>query len=227
MASTDSNNPIAAQLASCSLTPIAQLNPDLPNQSTRAVRGQVTLTWPFNSVTKTVAFLLSEPDVRLRRNKGQVRVEFSGPCARAVAELGVGAFDEVVIGLEGAEWDTDRSLKRPLESRVEWQVGFRRRVVLQVCYVIYEHPLSFYPVLTAIGHLRRVGREALLEHRPSRGRAHFRATANERDTTSGYSRSRPGHVHPLRRPPDHRPARERVPFAGLSETRSPFIRCPV
>jgi hypothetical protein len=182
MASTDGDDPIAAQLASRSLTPIAQLNPDLPDQSTRAVRGQVTLTWPFNSVTKTVAFLLSEPDVRLRRNKGQVRVEFSGPCARAVAELGVGAFDEVVIGLEGAEWDEDRSLKRPLESRVGWQVGFRRRVVLQVCYLTYEHSLSLYSVLradTAIGHLRRVGGEALSQHRPFRGRGHSRATANE------------------------------------------------
>ncbi|KAL2023844.1 hypothetical protein VTK56DRAFT_1111 [Thermocarpiscus australiensis] len=122
----------AALLVSQPTTPIAQLNPDLPDQASRVVRGEVTVTWPYNSVTKTVAFLLAEPDVRLRRAKGQIRMELHGPSAKAVSECGIGAGDELLFSLDGVAWARDVSPGRIPGARLDWQLEFNERLVLQV-----------------------------------------------------------------------------------------------
>ncbi|EAA31865.1 hypothetical protein GE21DRAFT_7319 [Neurospora crassa] len=119
-------------LESRTVTPIAQLDPELADQNSRSVRGEVTITWPYNRVTHTLAFLLAEPDVRLRRTKGQVRVQLHGPSAKAVSECGLGACDEVLLSLDGVEWAKDESPGRILGARVDWQLQFNRRLVLQV-----------------------------------------------------------------------------------------------
>lgn len=131
MASIDSNG--VSQLASRTATPIAQLNPDLPEQASRVVRGDVTITWPYNSVTSTFAFLLAESDVRLRRDRGQIRVELRGSGAKAAAECGFGAGDELLFSLDGAEWAKDVSPGRIPGARVDWQLQFSEKLVLQVC----------------------------------------------------------------------------------------------
>jgi hypothetical protein len=119
-------------LASLTLTPIAQLDPNLPDQPSRAVRGEVTITWPYNRVRNTIAFLLAEHDVRLRRAKGQVRVELHGPAAKAVADCGLGGGDQVQFSLDGADWAKDESPGRIPGARVDWQIQFTERLVLQV-----------------------------------------------------------------------------------------------
>lgn len=131
MASVDGDS--AAMLASRSTTPIALLNPDLPDQASRVVRGEITITWPYNSVTKTAAFLIAEPDVRLRRAKGQVRLELHGPSAKAVSECGLGAGDELLFSLDGVEWAKDVSPGRIPGARVDWQLQFNQKLILQVC----------------------------------------------------------------------------------------------
>ncbi|CAK7207881.1 hypothetical protein SEUCBS139899_010696 [Sporothrix eucalyptigena] len=121
-------------LAGATLIPIAQLNPDQTAASggtPRAVRGEVTIVWPYNSVQRSLAFLLAEPDVRLRRSKGQIRVQLDGPSAAAVAESGLGGGDEVLLSLAGAGWSKDESSLKLPGSRVEWQLEFRGRLVLQ------------------------------------------------------------------------------------------------
>ncbi|KAK3296902.1 uncharacterized protein B0H64DRAFT_423265 [Chaetomium fimeti] len=130
MATANGNS--VAPLASLSATPIAQLNPDLPNQASRSVRGEVTITWPYNSVTKKLAFLIAEPDVRLRRAKGQIRIELHGPSAKAASESGLGASDELLFSLAGAEWSKDASPGRIPGARVEWQLQFNQKLALQV-----------------------------------------------------------------------------------------------
>ncbi|KAL2142072.1 hypothetical protein VTI28DRAFT_1585 [Corynascus sepedonium] len=130
MATVDGND--VASLASRTPTPIAQLNPDLPDQTSRVVRGDVTITWPYNSVTQRFAFLLAEPDVRLRRSKGQIRVELQGPSAKAAAECGIGAGDELLFSLAGAEWSTDPAPGRIPGARVEWQLQFSKKLASQV-----------------------------------------------------------------------------------------------
>ncbi|KAK4241448.1 hypothetical protein C8A03DRAFT_12316 [Achaetomium macrosporum] len=126
------NGDSAAQLASQTPTPIAQLNPELSDQSSRVVRGEITITWPYSFVNRTFAFLLAESDVRLRRARGQVRIEFRGPSAKAASECGLGAGDELLFSLEGVEWAKDVSPARIPGARVEWQLQFNEKLVLQV-----------------------------------------------------------------------------------------------
>ncbi|KAK3906433.1 hypothetical protein C8A05DRAFT_11835 [Staphylotrichum tortipilum] len=123
---------VAALLSSKSPTPIAHLGPDLPDPASRVVRGEVTITWPYNSVTRTLAFLLAEPDVRLRRAKGQIRIVLQGPSAKAASESGLGAGDELLLGLAGAEFSKDVSPGRIPGARVDWQLQFDQKLVLQV-----------------------------------------------------------------------------------------------
>jgi len=141
MATVDGND--VASLASRTPTPIAQLNPDLPDQTSRVVRGDVTITWPYNSVTQRFAFLLAEPDVRLRRSKGQIRVELQGPSAKAAAECGIGAGDELLFSLAGAEWSTDPAPGRIPGARVEWQLQFSKKLASQVRITRGQHLLDF------------------------------------------------------------------------------------
>ncbi|KAK0739812.1 hypothetical protein B0T21DRAFT_347079 [Apiosordaria backusii] len=123
---------VAVFLATKIATPIAQLGPDLSDQFLRAVRGEVGITWPYNSVTKTFAFLLAEPDVRLRRARGQVRIELHGPSARILSKCSLGAGDELLFALEGATWAKDTSPGGIPGSRVEWQLQFNEKLVLQI-----------------------------------------------------------------------------------------------
>ncbi|KAK7711874.1 hypothetical protein SLS64_005145 [Diaporthe eres] len=119
-------------LATKTATPIAQLAPELPDQATRKVHGEFTITWPFSSVSKSVAFLLAEPDFRLRRDKGQVRIQLNGPSAEAVGGLELGSGDEVTLDLDGAEWARDEEPARPPGSRSDWQLKFVGKLTLKV-----------------------------------------------------------------------------------------------
>jgi hypothetical protein len=162
----------AAVLSSQSPTPIALLRPDLPDQDSRVVRGEVTITWPYNSVTKTLAFLLAEPDVRLRRAKGQIRIVLQGPSATAAAESGLGAGDELLLGLPGAHFSKDVSPGRIPGARVDWQLQFDQKLVLQVCT---QHRTAFVLCFCALsnkssGQIRRVGRNETDTRRPPRTR---------------------------------------------------------
>ncbi|KAJ4408194.1 hypothetical protein N0V82_009768 [Gnomoniopsis sp. IMI 355080] len=129
MASSD--DAVEQSLSSSTATPIAQLNPDLPDQATRKVKGEITITWPYSFVTKTFAFLLAEPDFRLRRNKGQVRIQLKGPSAEAVGKWELGSGDEVTLALDGVEWAKDEEPARPAGSRSEWQLKFAGKLMLK------------------------------------------------------------------------------------------------
>ncbi|KAL2349837.1 hypothetical protein BJ546DRAFT_1085586 [Cryomyces antarcticus] len=114
------------------LVPIAGIAPTLPAPDSKAIKAIVTLLWPYSSSTRRCAFLLAEPDFRLRRSRGQVRVQITGPSAQAVAKSGIGIGDEVTLGLRGAQWIKDEgALKTPGRS-VDWELLFRGRLVLQV-----------------------------------------------------------------------------------------------
>lgn len=130
MASSDED--VGQLLGSKAAIPIAQLTPDLPDQPTRKVHGEVTITWPYSAVTKSFAFLLAEPDFRLRRDKGSVRIYLSGPSAEAVGKWELGSGDEVTLALDGVEWAKDEEPVRPAGSRIEWQLKFAGRLVLRV-----------------------------------------------------------------------------------------------
>ncbi|KAJ9148231.1 hypothetical protein NKR23_g5155 [Pleurostoma richardsiae] len=113
-------------------TPIAHLRPDIGDQPKRLVAGEVTITWPYSSVKKSIAFLLAEPDVRQRRVKGLVRVQLSGPSAKAVADCGIGGGDAITLSLDGVEWAQDDTPARPPGSRLEWQLKYSHKLVAEV-----------------------------------------------------------------------------------------------
>jgi hypothetical protein len=128
-----SDVPAAAQLLQAGqLTPISQLNPGLPDQASRVVRGVVTIVWPFSSVTGSVAFRLAEPDFRLRGQKGQVRLEFRGASAKAILKCNLGSGDEVVVSLDGVEWAEDATKSRAPGASLEWMLKFQDQLILQV-----------------------------------------------------------------------------------------------
>jgi hypothetical protein len=121
-----------ALLESTSHIPIAQLTPTLAELSSRTFKAIVTLTWPYSSATGSVAFLLAEPDFRLRRSKGQVRVQFSGSSAKSVAKSGIASGDEVWLCLDGAEWLHDQAAFSTPGNGLEFELKYTERLLLQV-----------------------------------------------------------------------------------------------
>jgi hypothetical protein len=127
--------------------PIAQLTPLLSAPASRSIKAVVTLTWPYSSATGSVAFLLSEPDFRLRRTRGQVRVQFSGSSAKAVSQAGIASGDEIVLSLDGVKFvhDVEASASTPGRG-VEFELKFAERLVVEVRLLLYS--LGFGSLLT-------------------------------------------------------------------------------
>ena len=111
--------------------PIAELQPSVNTQN-KCIRGVVTLIWPYSSSKDSLSFLLAEPDFRLRRQKGQIRVTFNGSSAKAVARSGVSSGDGVVLGLMGVQWARDETTLSTPGKGSEWELGFGERAVLRV-----------------------------------------------------------------------------------------------
>jgi hypothetical protein len=113
--------------------PIAQLCPELADQATRSVEGEITVVWPYSLVTKSIAFKLVETDFRLRRDKGQVRIDFHGAAGKAVSDAVLEGGDTVRLGLDGAAWEraSPETVARP--GTLEWQLKFSNRLRLHVC----------------------------------------------------------------------------------------------
>lgn len=126
---------MAELLAAAAQIPIVQLSPHLSAPSTRCIRAIVTLIWPYSSSNSTLTILLAEPDFRLRRTKGQVRVQFSGPSAGAVFEAGIGSGDEVILSLDGVEWTKDESAGQTPGRSIDWELKFSERLVLKVVII--------------------------------------------------------------------------------------------
>ena len=128
----DTEDAARATLESTAHIPIAQLTPLLEAPSSRSVKAVVTLTWPYSSASRAVAFLLAEPDFRLRRTRGQVRVQFSGSSAKAISKSGIASGDTVILCLEGAEFIQDGTPTSTPGRGVEFELMFTERLLLQV-----------------------------------------------------------------------------------------------
>lgn len=122
----------SSQLQAGVVTSICNLNPDLQEPSTLVTKGVVTIVWPYSAFKGSTAFILAEADFRLRRDRGQVRVELLGPCAKAFAESGVASGDELTLSLDGVTW-AEKDARTPITGTpLPWQLQFRRRLLLQV-----------------------------------------------------------------------------------------------
>ncbi|KAL8712557.1 MAG: hypothetical protein Q9225_006912, partial [Loekoesia sp. 1 TL-2023] len=110
---------------------IAQLEPSLEG-SEKVVKGVVTLIWPYSASNKSFSVLLAEPDFRLRRQRGQVRVHFTGPSAKVVSRCDPQSGDHFILHLLGAQWEKDETLSRTPGRGIEWQLRFEQRLSLQI-----------------------------------------------------------------------------------------------
>jgi hypothetical protein len=110
---------------------ISALNPELSALESKHFRATVTLIWPYSSSTRQFAILLAEPDLRLRRKNGQVRVRFSTASAKAIATTGVGIGDEIVLSLRGAQFIQEGAISTPGKS-IDWELSYTQTVVVQV-----------------------------------------------------------------------------------------------
>jgi len=113
--------------------PIASLD---PSQSTlpqdRTLIAEVALLWPYSSSTRRAALLITEPDFRLRRHHGQVRVQLQGAAASAVGPSRVAIGDHVQLSLSGASWAAERAAVTAPGRAVDGELSFDRELHLKV-----------------------------------------------------------------------------------------------
>lgn len=118
-------------LRSTEATPIAKLSPAILDAEALVIEGVITVTWPYSAVTKSIAFILAERDPLHRRDKGQLRVEFQGAAAKALADAHLGGGDEVRLSLDGVRWEENQAwMRRP--GTLEWQMKFTNRLLLLI-----------------------------------------------------------------------------------------------
>ncbi|KAL8772795.1 MAG: hypothetical protein Q9209_002140 [Squamulea sp. 1 TL-2023] len=110
---------------------IAQLDPSI-SATGKAVEGIVTLIWPYSISSQTFSILLADPDFRLRRQRGQVRIQFRGSSAKAVAKHGVQSGDHVWLSLVNAQWERDETTSGTPGRGIEWELRFEERVILKI-----------------------------------------------------------------------------------------------
>src|SRR5271170_6196959 len=127
-----STSPQNSRFSSSTRVPISQLGLASDAQVAHHIRAVVALVWPYSSSTRALSLLLAEPDVRLRKGKGQVKVSFYGPSAEAVAKGQVGIGDTVKLGLEGAQWiQSSENVSTP-GKKIEWDLVFGGKANLDV-----------------------------------------------------------------------------------------------
>ncbi|KAL4894519.1 hypothetical protein BDV59DRAFT_175630 [Aspergillus ambiguus] len=112
--------------------PIAQICPTVENLSGSLIHATVTLLWPYSSSTKSLGLLLAEPDFRLRRSNGQVKVIFHGHIAESVAESKLGIGDDVFLSLGGARFVDNQATTQTTGKCVTWDLHFDNRLLLEV-----------------------------------------------------------------------------------------------
>ncbi|KAG5957667.1 hypothetical protein E4U57_001773 [Claviceps arundinis] len=114
-------------------TPIAQISPDIADAKSRVLDGVVTITWPYSSVTKSIAFILAEHDFLLRRRQGQIRVEFFGTSGKAIADAKIGGGDKVRLSLDGSQLAHRDTTKALPAGSLEWQLKYTHRLHASIC----------------------------------------------------------------------------------------------
>ncbi|KAL8969983.1 MAG: hypothetical protein Q9183_001731 [Haloplaca sp. 2 TL-2023] len=106
--------------------PIAQLGPSL-QYSSGAINGVVTLIWPYSASKQAFSVLLAEPDIRLRKHRGQVRICFTGSSARAAAKCNIQSGDTILLSPLGAQWEKDATPPSTPGRGIEWELRFAER----------------------------------------------------------------------------------------------------
>lgn len=145
------NQPSVAEPIRSTAIPIAQISPDVDRLQQSSIHSVATLLWPYSSSTKSLGILLAEPDFRLRRSNGQVKVFFHGHVAEEVARTHVGIGDNVYLSLAGSRLvKNDAAVQTPGKG-VSWDVHFdasafleviQSRFLIQLAIILYHIGLA-------------------------------------------------------------------------------------
>ncbi|KAL4793425.1 hypothetical protein BDV19DRAFT_229833 [Aspergillus venezuelensis] len=127
---TPDRPPVAEPLSTA--IPIAQLSPELDRLQQSSINAVVTLLWPYSSSTQTLSLLLAEPDFRLRRSNGQVKVFFHGRIAQEVANTHIGIGDNVRLSLAGSRLAKNDSATQTPGRGIAWDVYFDASAFIEV-----------------------------------------------------------------------------------------------
>ncbi|KAG8628315.1 hypothetical protein KVT40_004188 [Elsinoe batatas] len=84
--------------------PIANLQPFEPTIVGQTIKAEISLVWPYSSSHESAALLLVDTDFRKRYDRGQIRVVFQGPAAKAIAKARLSIGDVLRIDLVKAAW---------------------------------------------------------------------------------------------------------------------------
>ena len=123
--------------------PIAHLEQASHDTGDSTILGVVTLLWPYSSSTRRAAILLAEPDFRLRKSKGQVRIQFAGAAAEAIAQSRISSGDEVRLSLRGARRvDAAAGIVSTPGRSVDIELVFKRQLVCEVS-LNRIHPMRY------------------------------------------------------------------------------------
>lgn len=131
--STASNELAPSQsFAHSAEVPIQHLRPAADHEAATHVNAIVALVWPYSSSSRSLSLLLADPDVRLRKTKGQVKVTFGGSNAKAVARTHVGIGDTVLLSLDGAQWANSTEDVATPGKKITWDLVYHGRLAIQV-----------------------------------------------------------------------------------------------
>ena len=130
MTAAASTSPQSPRFSASARLLISRLSADRGSSS--HIEAVVALVWPYSSSTRTLSLLLAEPDIRLRKRKGQVKVSFRGASAEAVAKSQVGIGDTIQLALEGAQWIHSTEDVSTPGKKIEWDLVFEGRTKLDV-----------------------------------------------------------------------------------------------
>ena len=111
--------------------PIAQLGSQV-NTDGQYVNGLINLVWPYSSSRRESNLLLVEPDFRLRRANGQVRIVFKGASAKAIARANVNSGDSIRLWLDGAQYERAETTIATPGKGIEWDLRFYQRLRFRV-----------------------------------------------------------------------------------------------
>lgn len=116
--------------------PLASIAPGVADLEPLFFVATISLIWPFSASSSHLSILACEEDFRLRRSRGQLRVNFNGPSASAVDATGIQIGDSVSLSLEGAEFET---LEDATERDIPWAVTFSSRLIMKASYFCELH----------------------------------------------------------------------------------------
>ncbi|ETN44676.1 uncharacterized protein HMPREF1541_10346 [Cyphellophora europaea CBS 101466] len=131
MSITDDSTPPRPGFQQAERVRIADLTPGSESPQSY-VEAQIALVWPYSSLTRQFAFLLSEADARPYKAGRQLKVTLHDGAARAVQATKVGIGDTIKLLLQDCVWQDSEDPASTPGKRVRWDLTYREAVRLEV-----------------------------------------------------------------------------------------------